>query len=410
MNKKSPSCAEKIQEDVIVCRYCDFELYKSREKSTVENSELSKRKSTARVILRYWLRWCGWILAVPLVLIVLLFLTNKILSHWYPSVLLRDIGRIVMVANNKSEVYAIYVVKPNGTGLTRLTNFFPVESDDALAVRINNLSWSPSAGAILFHYDDQLYKVDDDGDNLVQLSSDRTNSASWSPNGEKIIYVSDGIYVMNMDGFGKILLAEGDNPRWSPDSKKIVYIMNEQYQSHIIYVMNSDGSEQTRIYSPNCAGVIDSFTWSPDSKQLAFSCDGNIYLVNHDGSNFQQLTTDAKTYNYDLAWSPNSNKIAYTSGNWSTKFVSIMIMDVDTLHTVELVKGGLDLSNLTYSTGYADPVWSPDGNWILCEQLIDRGPQDGNKIPWLLNTTNHLLKYKINLPMDIFFDEAIWTP
>jgi Tol biopolymer transport system component len=74
-----------------------------------------------------------------------------------------------------------------------------------------------------------------------------------------------------------------------------------------IYVMNTDGSERTRL--TDIPGY-DHWppTWSPDGTRIAFTSDGTedngeIYVMNSDGSSLTQLTDDP-AYDSFPAWRP----------------------------------------------------------------------------------------------------------
>ena len=74
-------------------------------------------------------------------------------------------------------------------------------------------------------------------------------------------------------------------------------------------------------------GVPDSHpTWSPDGMQIAFSRQefhGNvqIYVMNADGSGQTRLLTATYPRDAHPAWSPNGTRIAFSSdrdGNWGS--------------------------------------------------------------------------------------------
>ena len=74
-------------------------------------------------------------------------------------------------------------------------------------------------------------------------------------------------------------------PVWSPDGHQIAFVSAPD-RSQEIYVMNADGSPQTRLTN----NLADDYSpaWSPDGRQIAFISDrdGNneIYVMNADGS------------------------------------------------------------------------------------------------------------------------------
>ena len=80
------------------------------------------------------------------------------------------------------------------------------------------------------------------------------------------------------------------NPVWSPDGTKIAFQSNRDGNFEI-YVMNADGSGQTRLTTNEANDVHPD--WSPSGDRLVFLSfrDGGseIYVMNPDGATF---TTD----------------------------------------------------------------------------------------------------------------------
>ncbi len=116
----------------------------------------------------------------------------------------------------------IYVMNPDGTGPTRLTNDAATDQTPA---------WSPDGTKIAFETNrdgnTEIYVINADGTGLMILTNDAATDATpaWSPDGTKLAFSTNRngnfeIYVMNADGTGPINLsnnaASDFEPAWSP--------------------------------------------------------------------------------------------------------------------------------------------------------------------------------------------------
>ncbi|GAI66760.1 unnamed protein product, partial [marine sediment metagenome] len=88
-------------------------------------------------------------------------------------------------------------------------------------------------------------------------------------------YSNCEIYIMNIDGSGQTRLTNkgGRGSSFSPDGSKIVFISDRDGNPET-YIMNVDGSEQTRLtYNPKDVreGGGGYSCFSPDGSKIAFT-------------------------------------------------------------------------------------------------------------------------------------------
>lgn len=159
--------------------------------------------------------------------------------------------------------------------------------------------------------------------------------------GTKIVFYSDRdgnyeIYVMDSDGSGQTRLtnnpvADGD-PTLSPDESRIAFVRRRALHTpYEIWIMNVDGTGATRLDSGSSSNTSPSF--NPDGSKIVFAGFSQgvseIYVMNADGSAVTQLTNNS-IRNSMPVFSPDGSKIVYQSNNSIGRDTNeIFIMNAD---------------------------------------------------------------------------------
>ncbi|PKO14468.1 MAG: hypothetical protein CVU39_14535 [Chloroflexi bacterium HGW-Chloroflexi-10] len=199
----------------------------------------------------------------------------------------------------------IYVMSTEGGDIVNLTN----NADDDICP-----DWSGDGKMIAFtSYRDgnmEIYRMNADGSNQTRLTHFQADDycPSWSGDGQKIAFTSnrdgnDEIYMMNADGSDQTRLTNNQGrdsyPDWSPDGQKIVFQSFSGDSNMGIYLMNADGGEIKCLVDHK--GDDSSPIWMSGGQKIAFisNRDGNeeIYVMNIDGSDQTRLT---KNEIYDI--------------------------------------------------------------------------------------------------------------
>ena len=187
-----------------------------------------------------------------------------------------------------------------------------------------------------------------------------------SPDGSKIAFVVanyvDGtgdIFTMNRDGTAVRQLTFDseldDQPTWSPDGARIAFRSNRTLADGNIWVMNADGSNQTNITPDPLPATIDNRrpAWSPDGTRIAFASNEggtyDIWTMKSDGSNRLRISS-SDDLDTEPAWSPDGKTIAFRRS---------FINGGSDLYIVPA--GGGQALQLAMAGEQRLPVWAPDG-------------------------------------------------
>jgi dipeptidyl aminopeptidase/acylaminoacyl peptidase len=219
----------------------------------------------------------------------------------------------------------IYVVNPDGTGETRLTNNSVFDINPAWSADGRKIAFSRLYASGTREGDIYVMNADGSGETRLTSTQDDDIAPTWSPDGKKIAFMRGSfIYMMNSDGSDPTPFVEGKSPAWSPDGKKIAYaqMYGSYHWTQGIRVINVDGTGDT----PLAAGdsINGGPTWSPDGQQIAFVgvpqfvfWPGQIYVVNADGTSEVKLSPDPTDSGPQIVdrsptWAPEGGKLAFS--------------------------------------------------------------------------------------------------
>jgi Tol biopolymer transport system component len=180
-------------------------------------------------------------------------------------------------------------------------------------------TWAPNGRRILFvryrtPFTESLWTVRPDGSGLTRLTRKLLGAAGnpvWTPDSRRIAFdVGDNldarIYVMSADGSNQRVLRRGAGdtgpgvPAWSPDGRRVAYLttpgLPARYRA-AIWIVNVDGTGRRLLYrSACCIGTWGRPRWSPDGKWLVFGVGlsedrarSGIYLIQADGTRLRRL-------------------------------------------------------------------------------------------------------------------------
>jgi Tol biopolymer transport system component len=230
-------------------------------------------------------------------------------------------GRQIAFSRDNGSTPNLYVMNADGSGQRRVTQE---------PIPVWGASWSPDGRRLTFASgvvgigNVWVYVVNVDGSGQQQLTRDWGQDPVWSPDGQRIAFMSyrnerpsggqrwqKVMYVMNADGSERRTLTwlskRDGSYSWSPDGQRLAFVSDRDGNDEV-YVINVDGTGLRRLtHSPARDGHP---VWSSDGRTIGFVSNrgGNrdIHVMNADVSGLRNLTRNLDQMAFGIAWMPAS--------------------------------------------------------------------------------------------------------
>ena len=275
----------------------------------------------------------------------------------------------IAFSSDRDQTVHVYTIKPDSTDNKSTSN--DAQTLDGLP------TWSPTGKEITFTSnqsgDWEIWIMNEDGSNRLKLTEMKgwDGLSRWSPDGTRITFsgerkdemgfTSFEIFIMNSDGSNVKQITDSETwgphtdedeparwnscPTFSPDGKKILFVSNRDgdYARPILYIMNTDGSDQKKFGLPDIEGTDPD--WSPVTNKIVFcrgsAAKGEIWVMDG-GSPLPLLTakkvSDNTDNNRNPVWSPDGTKIAFISDKYGNDDVFNMNADGTSVQRVTYEK------------------------------------------------------------------------
>jgi dipeptidyl aminopeptidase/acylaminoacyl peptidase len=277
----------------------------------------------------------------------------------------------------------VYTLDPRTGVVTAIVTGTEVDSQPEYSPDGTKFSFvRKSAKDCCLSYDVFVAAADGSDARLVSAGHPVTDNdySQWSPDSAAIFVGTAQGSLLRFDATGTgapVIVAEGlrflGGEVRPPDGAQILYDPDSTPEIDL-WIMNADGTGAKPILPANALTGsqhdLSAVRWSPDGKMIAFNCGSptntdvsHICVMNADGTGIRQLTDESDAwFENDLAWSPDSTRIAFN--HWYTD-PATGSTTVRPIGVVSITGGAvIDTGPLPASDG-ALFSWSPDGKTLL---------------------------------------------
>ena len=260
----------------------------------------------------------------------------------------------------------------------------------------------------------EIYRMNEDGTGQTRLTNaaENDNSAKWSPDGKKIVWLKNiptpqnrQVWVMDANGENQTLisgaLAVQLHYGWSPDGTRILFGVRAGGGTVQLWTMKTDGSDKVQLTDPP-AGIEDHTAgWSRDGRKVVFGrCDPaadfvcDVWTVNADGTAATNLTPNHTGDDDGARFTPDGRIVfARLTSNYG-----VYVMNADGTDQVAL-------TSLPPGIDALPGEISPDGTNMLARQVAVGNPS--NEILRVSLFSDSVINLTNNSVLDL---NGFWSP
>ncbi len=188
-----------------------------------------------------------------------------------------DDTKIAIDVRDENEVSQIYIVNVDNGEMTKFTNN---------SVNSFRPAWSNDGEKIVYVESYNLYLKATTGGSVVRIAETQNAwNPLWSPDDTKILFSKEShkedIYSIFPDGTGLTLLAEGNSPpaenwaSWSPDGNEIVYQLYNKRTTRLVLKDLITDEVYLLLERNDCRFPH----WSPDGNSIVFAYQENLWIL-----------------------------------------------------------------------------------------------------------------------------------
>ena len=292
------------------------------------------------------------------------------------------LGGMLYFRSDRDGEFNLHRFDPSSKQVTRLTSHedFPVLG---LSVAAGKIAYEQAGYLHLFDITSKQSKrlAIGIGADLVELRPRFVKGPEWiramsiSPSGARIAmeYRGEILTVPAEKGDPRNVTAttavHERAPEWSPDGKSLAYF-SDAGGEYALHIRAQDGRADPKVVRLAGSGFYDAPVWSPDSRHIAFRDNGRtLYVLNVASGAIGKVITEpiyrpGAFSDTTYSWSPDSKWLAYTTTS-RAQIQSARVWSVEKQTSFPITDGLSDVG---------EPVFDRNGKYLYLLGSTDAGP------------------------------------
>jgi hypothetical protein len=215
-----------------------------------------------------------------------------------------------------------------------------------------DVSWSPNGLFVAAVRGRQLVALTPTGEPRWALTRDGApTTPRWAPSGLRVAYLSAGtLRAVAGDGSGDAQLASrvaAVAPAWRPGGEDEIAVVDRSGRVALISAVTG-----VTLWRSEPGVATSGLAWSPDGDRLAVLAPDGVRILDRRGARVARLLPRVAATFAALGYSPRGRRLAVVERGRHGD-------------AVDVLDGGRSRRVFATAARLHDPLWSPDGRWLL---------------------------------------------